>query len=304
MATVGRSDRGLAGDPVAVAVAGDTRRRVSWGAILGGVAIALAVQMLLSLLGLGLGLTTIEPASEGAPAASTIGMGAVGWWVVSALLAMLAGGYVASRLAGTTNKRDGMLHGLLTWASMLIISVWLLTSVVGSVLGGAFNMLGSAVSGATQAVSNVVPQAADAVGLNPDQIKQQVDDLLRSGNATPNPDTARQELVSIMGRVVTGQESIDQARPRAVEIISQQAGIPPQEAEKRIQDFQTRAEQARAQAEATARQATEATAETLSSGALWTCLALALSAIAAAVGGSIGTRHRNDVDYAGLTERY
>jgi len=295
MATVGRTDRSLTGDrPVAVAVAGDSHRRVSWGAIIGGVAIALAVQMFLSLVGLGLGLTTIEPASEGTPAASSIGMGAAGWWVISALLALLAGGYVASRLAGTDNKRDGMLHGLLTWATMLIISVWLLTSVVGSVLGGAFNMLGSAASGATQAVSNVVPQAASAAGLSPDQIQQQIDGLLRSNNASADPQSARQELVSIMGRVATGQQSMDEARPRAVEIVSQQAGIPPQEAEQRIQDFQNKAEQARAQAETTARQATETTAKALSSGALWTSLAVVLSAIAAAIGGSIGTRRHGD----------
>ena len=302
MATVGRSDRGHVADPVAVAVAGGSQRRISWGAIIGGVAIALAVQMLLSMLGLGIGLTTIEPATEGAPAASSLGMGAAGWWVISSLIALLAGGYVASRLAGTFNKRDGMLHGLLTWASMLIISVWLLTSAVGGILGGAFNMLGSAVSGASQAISSVVPDAVHAAGLNPDQIQQQVDDLLRANGATSNPEAARQELVSIMGRVVTGQQTIDEARPRAVEIISQQAGITPEEAEARIQEFQTRAEEVRAEAEATARQATEATSEALSSGALWTTLALVLSAIAAAIGGMVGTRREGD--HYGVAERY
>jgi hypothetical protein len=302
MATMSRSDHDLVREPTAIAVAGDSRRRVSWGAIIGGVAIALAVQMLLSMLGLGLGLTTIEPNTGGTPDATSIGIGAVAWWVISALLALLAGGYVASRLAGTTNKRDGMLHGLLTWASMLIISVWLLTSVVGSVLGGAFNMLGGAVSSASQAVSNVAPQVADAAGLSTDQIQQQVDNLLRANNAPANPESARQELVSLMGQVATGQQTMDQVRPRAVEIISQQAGITPQEAEARIQEFQTRAEQFRADAEATARETTEATASALSSGALWTCLALALSAIAAAIGGSIGTR-RETHDYP-TTGRY
>ena len=301
MAAMSRSDHEFVRDPVAVAVAGDTRRRISWGAIIGGVVIALAVQMLLSMLGLGLGLTTIEPASGGTPDATSLSMGAVGWWVVSALLAMLAGGYVASRLAGTTDKKDGMLHGLLTWGSMLIISVWLLTSVVGSILGGAFNMLGSAVSGVSQTVANAVPQAADAAGLSTEDVQRQVDDLLRSNNANQDPQAARDELVSLMGQVVTGQQTVDQVRPRAVEIVSQQAGISPQEAEARIQEFQTKAEQVRQQAETTARETTEATASALSSGALWTCLALALSAIAAAIGGSIGTRRSTD-EYA--TGRY
>jgi len=40
-------------------------RRVSWGAILAGVVVALAVQVLLAMLGAAIGLATIEPTQAG-----------------------------------------------------------------------------------------------------------------------------------------------------------------------------------------------------------------------------------------------
>ncbi len=47
---------------VAVAVAG---RRISWGAVFAGVIIVLIVQFLLSLLGVGIGASTIDPSQRG-----------------------------------------------------------------------------------------------------------------------------------------------------------------------------------------------------------------------------------------------
>ena len=56
-----------------VAVAG---RRISWGAVLAGVIIVLIVQLLLSLLGVGIGASTIDPMQGDTPRASTLGIGA------------------------------------------------------------------------------------------------------------------------------------------------------------------------------------------------------------------------------------
>jgi hypothetical protein len=291
MAAVGRADHVVADDYL---VAGG-RKRISWGAVIAGVVIALAIHMVLSMLGLGIGLTTIEPATGGTPEASSLGMGAAIWWVVSGLIATVAAGYVAARLAGVYNRRDGILHGLVTWAAMILVSVWMLSSLAGSALGGAFNIMGNAVSGAAQAVSDAVPQVADATGISPEQIEQRVNDLLRSNNAPADPEAAKDELVSIMGRVLTGQQDVGQARERAVQIISQQAGIPPEEAQARIQQIEDQVTQMRQQAEETARQSAQAAAETLSSASLWSFAALVIAAIAAAIGGAIGTRREDDL---------
>ena len=101
-----------------VAVQPGLYRRISWGAVIGGALMVVAVQLLLSMLGIGIGMTTIDPAqgAAGTPDASTFSLSAVIWWAVSYLVALVIGGYVAARLAGAWEKTDGVLHGLLTWA--------------------------------------------------------------------------------------------------------------------------------------------------------------------------------------------
>jgi hypothetical protein len=52
-------------------------RRISWGAVLAGAAIGIAVHISLSLLGFGIGLSMVDPAAGDTPQATSIGMGPV-----------------------------------------------------------------------------------------------------------------------------------------------------------------------------------------------------------------------------------
>ena len=63
-------------------------RRISWAAIFGGVILVLAVQLLLSLLGAGFGLGTINTSAGSTPTATTLGIGAGIWWVITSCLAL------------------------------------------------------------------------------------------------------------------------------------------------------------------------------------------------------------------------
>jgi hypothetical protein len=92
-------------------------RRISWAAIFGGVILVVAVQLLLSLLGAGFGLGTVDTNAGSTPTATTLGIGAGLWWVISSCIALGAGGFVAAWLAGVEVRFDGGLHGLVTWAS-------------------------------------------------------------------------------------------------------------------------------------------------------------------------------------------
>ena len=49
---------------------------VSWGAVLAGVAFALIVQLLLSLLGIGIGIATLDPGTADNPAVGTFSIAA------------------------------------------------------------------------------------------------------------------------------------------------------------------------------------------------------------------------------------
>ena len=73
-------------------------RRISWAAIFGGVILVVVVQLLLSTLGAGIGLGTVNMNAGTTPDAGNLGMGAGIWWVISSCLALFCGGYVAAWL--------------------------------------------------------------------------------------------------------------------------------------------------------------------------------------------------------------
>jgi len=112
------------------------KKRISWGAVFAGVVVALVTQLLLSVLGVGIGASTIDPVTEQNPVAG-IGVGAGIWFVFSTFLAMFAGGWVAGRLAGVACKTDSALHGVLTWGPATLVTFFLLTTAVGALIGGA-----------------------------------------------------------------------------------------------------------------------------------------------------------------------
>ncbi|RYE76981.1 MAG: PhnA-like protein, partial [Hyphomicrobiales bacterium] len=58
-------------------------RRVSWGAIFAGAILTLVIQIMLSLLGVGIGLATLDPAGNGSPDAATLGSAGGIWTIVT-----------------------------------------------------------------------------------------------------------------------------------------------------------------------------------------------------------------------------
>src|SRR5436189_1106352 len=82
-------------------------KRISWGAIIAGVVVALVVQMVFSLLGMGIGMGAIDPMDTNP--VQGLGIGALVWWVASMLISLFTGGYVAGRLAGMPRNEEGIL---------------------------------------------------------------------------------------------------------------------------------------------------------------------------------------------------
>ena len=115
-------------------------RRISWGAALAGVAIALVTQLGLSLLGVGIGVSTIDPLTGDTPRAAAFGMAAGLWWMVSWCIALWLGGWAAGHLAGMPRRQDATLHGVLTWAFTTLLLFYLLTTAIGSLIGGGFRL--------------------------------------------------------------------------------------------------------------------------------------------------------------------
>lgn len=117
------------------------QRRISWGAIFAGVALALVVQLTLSTLGAGVGLAAM-PGTKG------LSMGAGVWLLVSGLIAMYIGGWVAAREAGSPLVSDGVIHGLVTWSVSTLLAFFLLSTALGPVSGRALGLMGQGMKSA------------------------------------------------------------------------------------------------------------------------------------------------------------
>lgn len=101
--------------------------KITWGAVFAGAAISLVAQLLLNMLGIGIGAATLDPASGGSPSAATFSIGAAMWWTVSGVIAAFLGGHAAGRLSGRPKESTAGWHGLISWAVTTLIVVVLLT---------------------------------------------------------------------------------------------------------------------------------------------------------------------------------
>jgi hypothetical protein len=124
-------------------------KHISWGAIFAGLTTAVIIQLLLTLLGVGIGAASVDPLHE-RNSGEGLGVGAGLWFFISGIISMYVGGRVAGRFSGSATRQERMLHGVFTWATTSILSVILLATAVGSLLGGAASMLGSAAGVAAQ----------------------------------------------------------------------------------------------------------------------------------------------------------
>ena len=281
--------------------------RVSWQAILAGVVLVLAVQVVLSLLGAGIGLTTVNTNAGSTPDAGSFGIGAGVWWIVSSCLALFAGGYAAAWLAGNEIKFDGMLHGLTVWAIATLLTLYLLSSAVGSVVGGGFSALGSLASATGGVVKDAATPVANAVGISPDVVQQQARAYLQPTNpdpATMSPQDAQKEVASDLVTYERGGTDAEAAKNRIIDITAAQMKISRADAAKKFDDAQAKVQQATAQAKQKAKDAADATAAGTAKAAFGVFVDLLLGAIAAALGGMVAIQRRTlVVDRATATPR-
>jgi hypothetical protein len=128
--------------------------RVSWGAVFSGVAMAMVVQFILNLLGVGLGVTALDYGT----AVSSLSMGAISWWIVSGIIAAGIGGFTAGRLAGGTRESTCAWHGLTSWAASVVLITMLVIAGASALVGGALNVTGI---GGTISIRNGMPPNAN-----------------------------------------------------------------------------------------------------------------------------------------------
>jgi hypothetical protein len=114
----------------------ELHRRISARAVIAGLLVGLAFAATMMALGTAVGVTAFSNA--GSP--RDIGIGFAGWFLVSFAVSAFAAGWVAAGSARALRRRDGILHALVTWAAMALLT----SSLVGGVMHRvAVGMLGS-----------------------------------------------------------------------------------------------------------------------------------------------------------------
>jgi hypothetical protein len=139
------------GERTVPVVASNYHDQVRWGPIIAGIVTALSTQLVLSALGVAIGASSIGDSGAPRTEAGGVGVGIGIWSIVSLLISLFIGGWIAARTAGRMNRNTALLNGAILWASTLALSAWLLSSGVSGAFGVAASNAGSVLNQVRQA---------------------------------------------------------------------------------------------------------------------------------------------------------
>ncbi|WP_085809172.1 hypothetical protein [Sphingomonas sp. TZW2008] len=272
-----------------------TIRRISWGAIFAGVVIAVAVQLLLGILGTGIGLSMVDPSDGTTPGAAGFGIGAGIYWLITTIVALGAGGYAAARVSGVTERFDAMVHGLVVWGVTLILTLYLLTSAVGGIIGGAFRTVGSVAGAAGATVGAAAPQVAQVAGVSAADVREQASAYLSDAPSDPaqmTPEQAQTEVAKRLPALARGGADGARAENEIVDIVAAQRKIPRDQAQAQVTRAKAQFVQAKNETVKDAKVATDKVAGAAAGTSFVIVLALLVGAVAAAFGAGAAARRR------------
>ena len=234
---------------------------ISWRAIFAGAFISLLAYLTLTSLGVAIGGASLRGVIAGGEGGQALGIGSGIWLVVTALISLYFGSYMASRVSGLITSRIGSVQGLVITSlffGFLAMQIGAGLGAIGSGLGSVAGKAGGAASDLAQS-----PQAQSVV-------QKSLGDL----NLKSSPTDVAQGLAT---RLAQGDEDGAKA------YLANQAGISNAEADRRIA-------QARTELQSTARDV-GTTAAKVTSIAGWTMFGmLFLGSIASLLGGGAGAR--------------
>ena len=164
---------------------------IKWSAVFGGWAVGLALQIVLTLAGLGFGAWAVDlhdaNPTEGIP------LGAAVWTALSMLISAFVGGYLAARFSGAAERGDGLYHGVVAWGLNWLVLACLTTTAMVMMIGGAFSVFGTALDSVSQSFTPAAAtglHSAARVSLSVDDLRREIESVLR---ATGKPELQTQE---------------------------------------------------------------------------------------------------------------
>jgi hypothetical protein len=253
---------------------------VSWSAVLAGGFVTAALSLILLALGTGLGFASVSVWSGVGASASTIGTGAILWFVLIQIMSSSMGGYLAGRLrtkwtgihTDEVYFRDTA-HGFLAWSVALVVTAAFLASAATSLMGSAPDK-GSTVAAPQGQISDAGPHAYF------------IDSLFRTDGSKPEAENASvtREVATIFATSLKQGDLSATDKTYLDQLVMSRTGVSQSDADKRVSD-------AFLSAKSSAEAARKAIAHTL----LWTFIALLIGAFCASFAGTIGGRQRDHV---------
>lgn len=134
--------------------------RIGWGAVIAGFFIATVTQILLNSLGFAIGLTAVDPQMD--TSGTALGIGAGIWTLVTSLISVFIGAWVAGRYTSIRERGEGPLQGALVWSLSLLFVVWIAAMGIGSALGGLMGLVGQGVSAGVEGAVSQMGQGESA----------------------------------------------------------------------------------------------------------------------------------------------
>ena len=101
---------------------------LGWSAIFAAAVVAIGAWIVLHMLGMAIGLITIDP--NDASNLRKIGIGTGVWSLIAPIVALFIGGLVAGRLAPTINTANAAIHGAVVWALSVIAACFTLFTMM------------------------------------------------------------------------------------------------------------------------------------------------------------------------------
>jgi len=278
-------------------------RSLRWGAIFAGAVAALALQIVLMMLGAGVGLALYNPITDQNPLAD-FGAGAAVIQGITAVISLWAGGWVAGRFLGRAGNKSGGLHGFMVWSLATVAAIVALSTGAGWALGDLSKIVGGGLSLAGKpmaaAVSVASDMAKDGLERNRGMLGSFVEEGLSNPPAGKNAADAirsKREIGFAVTRLFTStdQAATAENQQTLVTLLVDNQGMTEANARKTVEGWTASYQKLKADldavkkaAELRAREIAEKTATTLSILSLCYFGAFLLGAIFAIVGGKHG----------------
>lgn len=306
---------------------------ICWSAVIAGTLAAAALTLLLTILGAGLGMSSVSVWSGEGIGAKGLGISAIVWLAFTQIAASGLGGFYAGRFnvqervlpAKEALYRDTA-NGFLTWALATFMTAWLVSALAGSILGvaakgasltdsvelssGAKMQMLAAGASNMRASGSDTSDDTDRAMRDDQNLHYMVSSLFRgqpaasdkNGQAAQSPTANQQNQQQIEEVLIIVASNLNEAALPVEDmryiagLVSKRTGISQAEAEDRVATTFTHIKQKRATLYEEMKAATEKARKVAAASAFWFFVFLLLGAISASVAAVWGGKCRDTAD--------